>query len=177
MFTRQAQLQDASLIYQLVGSLSHDGTLLPRPYADICRDLDTFTVVTTDEGEFTGCAALHVYGLHLAEIRSIIVRSEVKGHGAGSLLVGALLNQAQKRGIRCVCLFTRIPNFFIHFDFHVARHAALKDKIAKDCADCPRRDTCDEVAMVIGDLPAADERSIPTWLRNRSSADLVQLHA
>ena len=35
------------------------------------------------------------YGAHLVEVRSIVLRSEIKGHGAGSLLVQALLEQAQ----------------------------------------------------------------------------------
>lgn len=177
MFTRQAQLQDASSIHQLITSLSHDGTLLPRPYSEICRNIATFTIVQTDAGEFIGCAALHVYGIHLAEVRSIVVRPETKGHGAGSMLVEALLHQAETLGIQCVCLFTRIPMFFTHFNFHLARHASLSDKVMKDCITCPRRSACDETAMAIGTLPAPDELLSPLWLQPQRSHDLVQLHA
>jgi amino-acid N-acetyltransferase len=181
MFTRPAQLDDAPLIHQLVGSLSHDGTLLPRPYSEICRNIDTFTVVEDDDHVFAGCAALHIYGQHLAELRSIVVRPEIKGHGAGGLLVEAIVAEAQTRGIRCVCLFTRIPEFFAHFQFHVARHAALRDKIVKDCLLCPRRNACDEIAMAIGELPASEELSAPAWLMPAQAlsqpGDLVQLHA
>jgi amino-acid N-acetyltransferase len=181
MFTRPAQLHDAPSIHQLVGSLSHDGTLLPRPYSEICRNIDTFTVVEDDDHTFVGCAALHIYGQHLAELRSIVVCPEIKGHGAGGLLVEAILAEAQTRGIRCVCLFTRIPEFFAHFQFHIARHAALRDKVLKDCLLCPRRNACDEIAMAIGDLPAIDDQPIPAWLPMPQPASqntgLVQLSA
>ena len=164
--TRKAQLHDARCIHQLIHSFTHDGTLLPRRYAEICTNIDTFTVVETVYGQFIGCAALHVYGPHLAEIRSIVVRPEAKGRGAGGLLVRALLDQVEASGIQCVCLFTRIPAFFEHFHFRVSERQALPDKVVKDCDHCARRNACDEIAMVIGELPG---------LRGRRGADLVQL--
>jgi amino-acid N-acetyltransferase len=154
--TRKAQLQDASAIHQLIDRFSHDGTLLHRSYAEICANIRTFTVVETHTHQFLGCAALHIYGQHLAEIRSIVVRPDVKGCGAGGQLVDELLRQANARGIQCVCLFTRIPAFFEHFHFRLAERLALRDKVAKDCIHCARRDACDETAMVMGELPEPD---------------------
>ena len=37
MQVRKARLQDASNVYDLVNSLSGDGTLLKRAFAEICR--------------------------------------------------------------------------------------------------------------------------------------------
>src|ERR1700722_8086206 len=91
MFTRKARLQDAQNIYDLVHSLSGDGTLLPRDFAEICENVRDFSVVEANTGEFLGCGALHLYGTHLAEVRSIVVRPEATGRGAGSELVNALL--------------------------------------------------------------------------------------
>src|ERR1700734_2081231 len=79
--TRKARLEDAYNIYRLVDDFSHDGTLLHRPYSEICQNIRTFTVVELDNDEFLGCASLHVYGPHLAEIRSIVVRSTTRGKG------------------------------------------------------------------------------------------------
>jgi amino-acid N-acetyltransferase len=166
-------LHDARSIHQLIHSFTHDGTLLPRRYAEICANIGTFTIVETSSGQFIGCAALHVYGQHLAEIRSIVVRPDTKRHGAGSLLVKALLDQAEASGIKCVCLFTRIPGFFEHFHFRVADHQSLPDKVMKDCVNCARRKACDETAMVIGELPAPLDA--PSVLDVRPHADLVQL--
>src|SRR4051794_1661811 len=102
MRTRKAQLQDARSIHHLIDSFTCDGTLLRRSYAEICANIHTFPIVKTDSRQFIGCAALHVYGPHLAEVRSIVVHPHTKGHGAGGLLVHALLAQAEAAGIRCV---------------------------------------------------------------------------
>jgi amino-acid N-acetyltransferase len=165
-------LQDARSIHQLIHSFTHDGTLLPRRYSEICENIHTFTVVENSSGQFMGCAALHVYGAHLAEVRSIAVRPGNQGQGAGGLLVRSLLDQAETRGIRCLCLFTRIPGFFKHFDFRVAERLIFRDKVAKDCAHCARRNACDETAMAIGELPTS--REMPLNRINPSQADLVQ---
>jgi amino-acid N-acetyltransferase len=175
MRTRKAQLQDARAIYHLIDSFTCDGTLLRRSYLEICANIHTFTIVETGSRQFIGCAALHVYGQHLAEIRSIVVHPDTKGHGAGSLLVHALLEQAEASGIKCVCLFTRIPTFFEHFRFRIAERQALRDKVLKDCVHCARRNACDEIAMTIGELPAPRAMPWSSFFHPRHHADLVQL--
>ncbi len=149
----KAHLQDARNIFDLVNSLSGDGTLLQRSYAEICENIRDFTVAETDEGEFLGCGALHLYGPHLAEVRSIVMRPEAKGQGAGGSLLKALVEEAEQHAVLSVCLFTRIPDFFEHYGFRVADRDAMPDKIYKDCQTCPRLYACDEVAMVRGPLP------------------------
>ncbi len=150
---RKAKLQDAENIFRLVNTLSGDGTLLPRSYAEICENVRDFAVAETESGTFLGCGALHLYGPHLAEVRSIVVRPDAKGQGAGGKLLHALLEEAEYQGVVSVCLFTRIPDFFFHFGFRVADRTVLPDKIYKDCQMCPRLYACDEVAMVRGPLP------------------------
>lgn len=151
---RKAKLQDAARIFELVNSLSHDGTLLRRSYAEICENVRDFSVAEEgDGGVFLGCGALHLYGPHLSEVRSIVVLPEAKGRGAGGQLLRALLAEAEEQGVSCVSLFTRMPDFFAHFGFREVDRTALPDKIYKDCQTCPRLYACDEVAMVVGDLP------------------------
>jgi amino-acid N-acetyltransferase len=165
ILVRKARLQDARNIYDLVNSLSSDGTLLRRSYAELCENIRDFTVAErtapdsttadrdSDASEFLGCGALHLYGPHLAEVRSIVVRPEAKGLGAGGKLLQALIDEAAQHEILSVCLFTRIPDFFDRFGFRVADRDAMPDKIYKDCQTCPRLYACDEVAMVRGPLP------------------------
>jgi amino-acid N-acetyltransferase len=154
MRVRKALLKDASNIYELVNSLSHDGTLLRRVFAEICENVRDFTVAESNAGAFLGCGALHLYGPHLAEVRSIVVKPEAKGQGAGAALLAALLEESEQHGIGCVCLFTRIPDFFFRYGFRVVTdRAALPDKIYKDCQSCPRIYRCDEVAMARGEVP------------------------
>jgi len=153
MLVRKARLPDGDAIYGLIHSLSHDGTLLPRSFAEIYENVRDFTVVENDEGEFVGCGALHLYGPHLAEIRSIAVAEKARKLGAGSAMVEALLAEAESHSVTCVCLFTRLPDFFRDLGFVQVERTALPDKIYKDCANCPRINACDEIAMARGILP------------------------
>ena len=128
---RQAKLQDAVHIFELVNSLSGDGTLLRRSYAEICENVRDFFVAHSEAGIFLGCGALHLYGPHLAEVRSIVVKPEAKGQGAGGRLLIALLEEADQQGVVSVCLFT--PAFqdllHLHFGFRLtADRTTLPDK-------------------------------------------------
>ena len=153
MLTREAILPDAERIHELISNYAGDGTLLPRTLAEICENVRDF-IVLEDAGEIIGCGALHLYGMHLAEIRSITVDPSSQSKGGGKLLVEALLVQAEHHQVTCVCLFTRIPEFFSQMGFTAAAHHDLPDKIHKDCYQCPRLAHCDEVAMIRGNLPA-----------------------
>src|SRR5271155_2617659 len=108
MRTRKATLPDAQQIHELISAYSGDGTLLPRTLPEICENVRDF-VVLEEDGRIIGCGALHLYGVHLAEIRSITVDPASQSSGGGRRLVKALLAQAEKHRVSCVCLFTRIP--------------------------------------------------------------------
>ncbi len=150
--TRNAILPDVSQIHAIIQPYSEKGTLLPRTVAELSENVRDFVVVE-EEDKIIGCGALHLYGMHLAEIRSIAVTPAAKGCGAGRKLVEALLDEAERHHVTCVCLFTRIPEFFGHMGFTVARREELPDKIYKDCLHCPNLFACDEIAMVRGPIP------------------------
>ena len=154
MLVRKALLQDATNIFEIVNAHAPDGTLLKRPFAEVCENIRDFTIALSDSGVFLGCGALHLYGPHLCEVRSIVVKPEAKGQGAGGRILGALIEEAEEHGIQSVCLFTRIPDFFFKYGFRtVEDKSELPDKIFKDCQNCPRLHRCDEVAMVRGRIP------------------------
>jgi amino-acid N-acetyltransferase len=169
---RKAKLEDANDILNLVNSLSHDGTLLRRTYREVYDNIDTFVVAESATGQFQGCAALYFYGSHLAEVRSIAVHSEARGQGAGRLLLEALLKRAEEHEVHCVCLFTRIPDFFLQYNFRTVSRTVFPEKFRKDCYCCSRRNACDEIAMAWGELPS--NAHMEPVFRNRN---LVQLHA
>lgn len=152
MRARSAVLPDAPAIERLVAMHVGDGTLLPRSLAEICENIRDFVVVE-DAGGIIGCGALHLYGMHLAEVRSISVHPRSAGQGAGRLLIDGLLQEAARQHVTCICLFTRIPSFFARFGFATADRELLPDKLYKDCQSCPRQDACDEIAMYRGELP------------------------
>jgi amino-acid N-acetyltransferase len=163
MRTRRAIVSDAQQICDLVQQYSGDGTLLPRRYGEICENIRDFVVVQ-ERGQIVGCGALHIYGPHLAEVRSIAVDPSFQRRGAGQRIVKMLLKEAAQQQISRICLFTRIPDFFSRLGFNLAAREELPDKIFKDCLACPRLHCCDEVAMLHGEVdarttPAYDARS------------------
>src|ERR1044071_7064053 len=106
MFTsRSAILTDVRSIHAIIEPYARRGVLLPRYFPELCENVRDF-MVAEDGNHVIGCGALHLYGTHLAEIRSIAVRPESKGKGAGRLIVEALLAEAERHQVSCVCLFT-----------------------------------------------------------------------
>jgi amino-acid N-acetyltransferase len=150
--TRGAILPDVESIHSIIQPCAATETLLPRSVAELCENVRDF-VVAEEGGRIVGCGALHLYGTHLAEIRSIAVSPQSKGRGIGRALVNALMEESQRHMVTCVCLFTRTPEFFRHLGFEIANREVLPDKIYKDCIHCPRLMNCDEVAMVKGKIP------------------------
>src|SRR6185437_5376501 len=111
---KKKNLSSELVTLDLVNSFSHDGTLLRRSYAEICENVRDFTVayrtITNPETgaleeEFLGCGALHLYGPHLAEVRSIVVREDRRGLGAGDAILEALIAEADEHEVASVCLF------------------------------------------------------------------------
>lgn len=149
---RTAILPDVERIHAIIQPHADAGTLLPRSVAELSENVRDF-VVAEEGRDIVGCGALHLYGMHLAEIRSIAVAPENKGRGIGRVLVDTLMNEARRHSVTCVCLFTRAPGFFAHLGFEIARRQDLPDKIYKDCIFCPKLYDCDEVAMFTGQLP------------------------
>lgn len=151
--TRAAVLPDVDSIHAIIQPYAESGVLLPRSVAELNENIRDF-VVAEENGMVVGCGALHLYGTHLAEIRSIAVAPDRKGWGIGRFLVNALMEESRRHGVSCVCLFTRTPEFFAHLGFGVASREQLPDKIYKDCVCCPKLCDCDEVAMAVGQIPA-----------------------
>src|SRR5260370_34001880 len=124
MRTRESVLPDAEQIHALIAAYSGDGTLLPRSLAEICENVRDFVVLEHEE-RIIGCGALHLYGVHLAEIRSITVDPASQSSGGGRRLVKALLAQAEKHKVTCVCLFNRMPEFFSRLRVPLTAHHDL----------------------------------------------------
>ena len=123
-------------IFELVNSLSSDGTLLRRSYAEICENVRDFSVAESESGIFLGCGALHLYGPHLAEVRSIVVKPEAKGQGAGGSLLRLLLAEAEEAGwARLACLpGFRISSSTSAFVWSIVRCCRIRStRIVRTC--------------------------------------------
>jgi amino-acid N-acetyltransferase len=180
--TRKAILLDAMAIHALIEEYANSGALLPRTMGEICENVRDFTVVE-QKGQVIGCGALHLYGPHLAEVRSIAVARDARKQGAGSKLVEALLKEARQHHVAQVCLFTRSPEYFGRLGFVEVPHAVLPDKIFKDCRNCPMFTHCDEIAMVYAGAaahaavsePACEVDAVVRPERQSAIATLVQI--
>ena len=151
---RPAVVDDAPAIYALLATFSTEGKLLPRPVADIQARIANF-LVSEQDGMIAACGALRDFGNNLNEIRSLAVRRDLAGQGIGSRLVKALLKKAEERtgGERGhVFALTYRVEFFKRLGFRVIDKYTFPPKIWSDCCVCPRKDHCDETAVVI-DVP------------------------
>lgn len=171
MRARKALLPDVPQIHALIASYVPDGTLLPRSEKELCENICDFTVVEDDDSRIVACGALHFYGIHLTEVRSIAVKPNAQGKGTGRILIEALLKEAKTHSVQAICLFTRVPGFFGKLGFRIVNRDDLPDKALKDCCKCPKLHCCDEIAMLIGEIPARTDE-IPV-----RASDLVQLQA
>lgn len=148
-----APLQDATLndvdgIYDLVKYWSEAGENLPRSKEDILNQLASFKLIKDKQGAVVACGCLHIYDANLVEIRSVGVRPERQGKGFGKRIVFALLAQANRLGLSQAFVLTRQPEFFAGCDFRKTSIDNLPKKILKDCQFCPRKEHCDEIAMI-----------------------------
>ena len=154
---RPAGVEDAPAIYALLATFSTEGKLLPRPVADIQARIANF-IVAEQNGMIAACGALRDFGNNLNEIRSLAVRRDLAGQGIGSRLVKALLEKAVERtgGERGhVFALTYRVEFFKRLGFRVIDKYTFPPKIWSDCCVCPKKDHCDETAVMIG-VPVPD---------------------
>jgi len=153
---RQARADDLDAISWLVDHWSRHGENLPRSREDIMKAILDFGVAVVD-GKVVGCAALWIYTPQLAEIRSLGVHPDHHGKGVGQGLVRYFLQLAGQLHIPKVFVLTRAPKFFEKAGFRQVSVNSLPEKVLKDCAGCPKREECDEIALV-HDVAVANSR-------------------
>jgi argininosuccinate lyase/amino-acid N-acetyltransferase len=151
---RQARADDLDAIAWLVDHWATHGENLPRSREDILKAILDFGVAVVD-GRVVGCAALWIYTPQLAEIRSLGVHPDFQGRGVGQGLVRYFVGLAGQLHIPKVFVLTRAPRFFEKAGFRQVSVNSLPEKVLKDCSACPKRERCDETALVL-DVPAAN---------------------
>jgi argininosuccinate lyase/amino-acid N-acetyltransferase len=149
---RDAVVEDLAAISGLVDLWSRKGENLPRSRDEILEKITDFGVATVD-GAVRGCASLWVYEADLAEIRSLGIDEGFHGRGLGRQLVQFFIEKARGLGIKRLFVLTRMPAFFEKCGFRTVSINSLPQKVTKDCSSCPKKEMCDEIAMVL-DLSA-----------------------
>jgi amino-acid N-acetyltransferase len=145
---RTAVDADVQAIADIVNAHARQGQLLPRSAADIRASLANWLVAELD-GAIVGIGSLLEMSPTLVEVRSLAVLPTYRSYGIGRLLVGALVEQARKRGIPTVFALTRAVPFFERLGFVVTDKERFPEKVWRDCVICPLQQCCDEIAVVL----------------------------
>jgi len=145
---RKPKLTEIAAIKALLDKAAEEGQVLPRELAELYTNVRDFYVYIDPEGEVGGCAALHIDMVDLAEVRSLVVRDDLRGRGIGERLVQAVVDEARVLEIARVYAFTRVPGFFERINFRLVDKQDLPYKVFKDCMRCALFPGCDELAFV-----------------------------
>ena len=108
---RRARTSDVRAIRRLIDMYSTDRRLLSKATVLLYEDVPEFWVADRG-GEVIGCGAVHVMWEDLAELRTVAVDPECRGHGVGHRLVLSLLDAARELGVRRVFVLTFETGFF-----------------------------------------------------------------
>ncbi len=151
---RNATIHDVQRIADIINDHAELGRMLFKSYAQLYEDLRDFCVYEAD-GQVVGCAAVSIVWADLAEVRSLAVDEACRGQGIGRRLVGWCVEEARRLQIRRLMSLTYEQPFFEKLGFEVVPKESLPLKVWSDCVRCPKRDGCDEIAMVrvLEDVP------------------------
>ena len=159
---RPATIHDVPRIQEIINSHAELGKMLFKSYAQLYEDLRDFGVCEVD-GDVMGCTALTIIWADLAEIRSLAVDDRFRGKGVGRSLVEWTVSEARRLGIRRLFALTYEQAFFEKLGFQVVQKDSLPLKVWSDCVRCPKREGCDEIAVVrvLADIEAPHVPSAP----------------
>lgn len=117
---RRARTADVRYIRSLLDGYATRRILLSKETVTLYEDIQEFWVAETEEsgggpGTVIGCGALHVMWEDLAEVRTLAVDPEWRGHAVGHALLSRLLEVADELGVvRVFCLTFEVEFFARH---------------------------------------------------------------
>lgn len=152
LHVRPACATDVENIWRLLGDYAEKKLLLPRSQDDILGKIDNFQVGEVN-GIFVACVALRDFGNSLYEVRSLAVVEEYHDRGIGSSIVLGAVDYLRKNKAPCrVFALTYRAHFFTRIGFSIVDKSLFPEKIWSDCAICPKKEKCDETAVLL-ELP------------------------
>lgn len=154
---RPATVYDVPSIQKIINSHAELGKMLFKSLAQLYEGLRDFAVCE-EGGQIVGCVGLTIIWADLAEVRSLAVDSAHIGNGIGRRLVEWTIHEARRLHIRRLMALTYEQRFFEKLGFEVVSKETLPLKVWSDCVACPKREGCDEIAMVktLADVPTIE---------------------
>ena len=146
---RPAFKSDVPAIKNLLAFYAKDGIVLPRSEQDILDHLENF-VIAEHVDKLVGCAAVRDFGNNLFEVRSLALKGQYIGLGLGREMMEEIIKRLRREKAPCrlFALTYRAP-FFRKLGFHDVDKNIFPEKIWSDCVKCPKKDHCDEDALLI----------------------------
>ena len=147
---RAATVRDVPAIAALISAFAARGAMLFRSHAELYETVRDFVVAEDPAAaaKIVGICALEIVWADLAEVRSLAVDASCQGRGLGRQLVEAIVAEARRLEIQRVFALTYEQAFFERLGFSVVDKSALPLKVWSGCIKCPKRDGCDEIAVV-----------------------------
>ena len=146
----KATMSDIGDIQLLLNHYASMGDLLPRAKQDIISNLEHFRVIRdSSDNKVVACGSLENFTKELAEIRSLMVSSDIKQSGLGRKIVTELIELAQIREVKRLMALTYVPVFFHKLGFKTVDKAIFPEKIWGICVNCYKFDNCDEIAVLL----------------------------
>jgi amino-acid N-acetyltransferase len=144
----QAKLSHIKAMRELILPEVESGVILDRSEDEIATNIRSYTLAYKDNS-LVGFTALHIHTLDLAEIRSLIVASTIRGQKIGENLVKSALNEAENLGIKRVLSLTYKQSFFERLGFiEIPKESLPEHKIWADCIKCKHFPVCNEVSLI-----------------------------
>lgn len=170
---RQGRAEDAEALLRLITAHAEEGHLLPRTLGELRARASRFVVAEAGR-DIVACAELAPLSSQVAEVRSLVVMPEVRGHGIARRMVAALAQRARRDGFERLCAFAHDPMFFVQLGFALVPHQWIPEKIRVDCAGCALFRQCGQSAVL---LRLADHDGSWSSERPTSLSPVVTSHA
>lgn len=150
---REAKLEDAQAIQNLICFYSEDGKMLFRTLDNIQHNIADFLVYEMHD-EIVGICSLKFGWSRLVEIRSLGVDPRYQRQGIATQMIRSSVERALLRN-DCDTAFvlTYAVPLFTRFGFQVVDKMQLPEKVWNDCQACLHKNNCDETAMSLSLLP------------------------
>jgi N-acetylglutamate synthase-like GNAT family acetyltransferase len=114
---RPTTVDDVEPLGKFIEPFVAQGRLLPRT-RDELEELTEHGFAAIIGDKIVGFAALEIYSIKLAELRSLAVSSEHQGHGIGKALVNACVELAKESNVFEVIVITSSEEFFHRCGFN-----------------------------------------------------------
>ena len=125
---RPARATDIPAVHALRLPWVEQGVLLGREKVEMYEQVQEMLLAVDDSDRVVGCGALHVMWQDLAEIRSVVIDSNLQGQGIGHIIIESLVERARELGIKRIFCLTFETEFFGRYGFEVIGDTPVDDE-------------------------------------------------